>query len=227
MKMKSSNYLVFVDEAGDHTIAPRYLEFPLLVLAFVIISKDEYCDKLLPQFTRLKLKYFSDVSTIFHERDIRKRKNDFRILMVPDVREHFLSDMNLLMERINYNIVSAVIDKRKIQNNTENPALYEMAVKQGIKLVRKFLINIGDINQTTLTFESRGKTEDGKLREYLSCEEETFKFVLHKKSADGLGLQFADMIARPIGIHILNPHQKNRAWNIIKGKLFEVPTLLP
>jgi hypothetical protein len=57
---KNSNYLVFVDEAGDHTIAHTYPEFPLLVLAFVIISKDEYCDRLLPKFARLKVKHFGD-----------------------------------------------------------------------------------------------------------------------------------------------------------------------
>ena len=188
MESRNSNYLVFVDESGDHNIAPRYPEFPLLVLAFVIISKDEYCDKLLPHFARLKLKYFPDVSTIFHERDIRKRKNDFRILMVTELRERFFNDMNSFMESINYNIVSVIIDKRKIPYNTENPALYEIAVKQWIKLVRKFLVSKGDDNYTTLTFESRGKIEDAKLREYFTQSgEEKFKLVLHLKSAGGLG----------------------------------------
>ena len=64
MTKKSSNYLVFVDESGDHYLNNYPKEFPMFVLAFVIISKDEYCDNLLPRFTRLKLKYFPDVSTI-------------------------------------------------------------------------------------------------------------------------------------------------------------------
>ena len=91
-----------------------------------------------------------------------------------------------------------------------------------------FVDESGDDNYTTLTFESRGKIEDAKLRDYFTlCGENKFKLVLHLKSAGGLGLQFADMIARPIGIHILHPTQENRAWNIIKKKLYDVPTLLP
>jgi len=35
-----------------------------------------------------------------------------------------------------------------------------------------------------------------------------------------LGLQFADLIARPIGIHVLRPEQQNRAWDIIKEKIY-------
>jgi hypothetical protein len=29
------------------------------------------------------------------------------------------------------------------------------------------------------------------------------------------------MIAHPIGIHVLRPEQANRAWEIIKGKIYE------
>jgi len=52
----------------------------MFVLAFVIISKDVYCDHLLPKFSRLKLHYFPDVSTIFHEREIRKAEKRFTFL---------------------------------------------------------------------------------------------------------------------------------------------------
>jgi len=108
MTKKSSNYLVFVDESGDHTISHTYPEFPFLVLAFMIIPKDEYCDRLLPKFSRLKLKYFGDVSTIFHERDIRKRQNDFRILMVSETRERFFDDLNSLMDEIEYKVATII-----------------------------------------------------------------------------------------------------------------------
>jgi len=36
-----------------------------------------------------------------------------------------------------------------------------------------------------------------------------------------LGLQFADLIARPIGIHLLRPEQPNRAWETIKEKFIK------
>jgi hypothetical protein len=231
--IKNSNYLVFVDEAGDHTIAHTYPEFPFLVLAFVIISKDEYCDRLLPKFARLKIKHFGDVSTIFHEREIRKQQNDFRILIVPKIREEFFPDINAMMSEINYHVASVVIDKRGFSgscSDDQNSKLYETAVKQGMKLVHEFLRSQNDDNFTTLTFESRGKSEDSKLLRYFesSGEKNNFKLVLHAKSAGGLGLQFADMIARPIGVHLLHPEQSNRAWDIIEGKLcVKSPVILP
>jgi len=44
MPEKSSNYLVFADESGDHYLDKYPKDYPMFVLAFVIISKDEYCD---------------------------------------------------------------------------------------------------------------------------------------------------------------------------------------
>lgn len=40
-----------------------------------------------------------------------------------------------------------------------------------------------------------------------------------QQTQDGSGLQFADMIARPIGLSVLRPEQPNRAWEIIKRKM--------
>ena len=219
MTIKNSNYLVFVDESGDHIIAKTDPEFPLLVLAFIIIEKREYCRHLLPHFAELKLKYFPDVNTIFHERDIKKQRGDFKILMVPEISDNFFADMNKMMSEIDYKIVSVAIDKRKL--GKPSPAnLYEMAVAKGIDSVHAFLKSKGDDNHTTLTFEARGKNEDGALRKFFHENfGEPFDIFHHAKSSGGLGLQFADMIARPIGIHLLHPKQENRAWNIIEGKL--------
>ena len=45
------------------------------------------------------------------------------------------------------------------------------------------------------------------------------KSLFLNKSANSTGLQIADLIARPIALHELRPHQQNRAFNIIKPKL--------
>ena len=109
--MKNSNYLVFVDESGDHHLNKYPKEFPMFVLAFVIISKDEYCDHLLPQFSRLKLRYFPDVSTIFHEREIRKAEKRFAFLTDAEVRTSFHADLSALMADIDYKVTAVVINK--------------------------------------------------------------------------------------------------------------------
>jgi hypothetical protein len=98
---KSSNYLVFVDESGDHKLDAYPAEFPMFALAFVIIKKDEYCHRLLPRFSSLKLKYFPDVNTIFHERNIRHFEGRFEIFRNNrGLYENFLNDISAMMNDI-------------------------------------------------------------------------------------------------------------------------------
>jgi hypothetical protein len=227
MTRKNSNYMVFVDESGDHQLNKYPKDFPMFVLAFVIISKDEYCDHLLPRFSRLKLKYFPDVSTIFHEREIRKAEKRFAFLTNADMRKSFQSDLSALMTEIDYKVAAVAINKEeKINRGMLTEDLYELGVKHGLAKIECFLKSQNDFNYTTVTFESRAFSTDGyrqgdeKLYKYFKeTANENFGIEIHIKSAGGLGLQFADLIARPIGIHVLRPNQSNRAWDIIKGKM--------
>ena len=83
-----------------------------------------------------------------------------------------------------------------------------------------------------MILECRGKKEDDQLElEFrricaganasggkLSLEP---RFV--KKAANVPGLQIADLIARPIGRHVLDPKQQNRAFAIIETKMDKSP----
>jgi hypothetical protein len=227
MTRKSSNYLVFVDESGDHHLNKYPKDYPIFVLAFVIISKDEYCDHLLPKFSRLKLHYFPDVSTIFHEREIRKAEKRFAFLTEANMRKSFQEDLSALMKEIDYKVAAVAIKKEERNKQsmlTED--LYEIGVKHGLAKLEEFLESQNDFNYTTVTFESRAYSIDGYrqadeqlYRYFRETAHKNFGIEIHIKSAGGLGLQFADMIARPIGIHILRPEQSNRAWDIIKEKI--------
>jgi len=227
--MKNSNYLVFVDEAGDHQLGKYPKDFPMFVLAFVIISKDEYCDRLLPRFTRLKLKYFPDVNTIFHERDIRHFERRFEIFRGNrELYETFMSDLSALMSEIDYKVVAVAVNKdEKAKQGILADDLYELGVKYGLAAIEEFLKSKDDFNYTTITFESRAysvdvyRNADKALYNYFkktACDR--FGISIQVKSAGGLGLQFADMMARPIGIHTLRPEQSNRAWDVIEGKIW-------
>ncbi|MDH4188301.1 MAG: DUF3800 domain-containing protein [Nitrospira sp.] len=67
-----SDFLVFVDESGDHGMETIDKEYPLFVLAFCIIQKREYADRLTPALQSFKLKHFGHDNVVLHERDIRK-----------------------------------------------------------------------------------------------------------------------------------------------------------
>jgi hypothetical protein len=193
MAMKYSNYLVFVDESGDHHLSKYPKDFPMFVLAFVIISKDEYCDHLLPRFSRLKLKYFPDVSTIFHEREIRKAEKRFAFLTDADIRKSFQTDLTAMMSDIEYKIVAVAINKEEENNRgilTED--LYELGVKYGLAKIEDFLKSQNDFNYTTVTFESRAYSVDGYrqadeqlFRYFKETAHENFGIEIHIKSAGG------------------------------------------
>jgi hypothetical protein len=46
-----------------------------------------------------------------------------------------------------------------------------------------------------------------------------FQLVFADKRTNSTGLQLADLTARPIGRHVLDPAQPNRAWDILEPKL--------
>ena len=52
-----SEYIVYVDESGDHNLAKPDPEFPVFVLAFCIFRKDEYISQVVPALQRIKFKH--------------------------------------------------------------------------------------------------------------------------------------------------------------------------
>lgn len=49
-----------------------------------------------------------------------------------------------------------------------------------------------------------------------------FEIVFADKRVNSAGLQLADLVARPIGLSVLKPAQKNRAFELLKSKFFVV-----
>ncbi len=220
-----SNYLVFVDEAGDHTLKPNNGEFPVFVLAFCVFEKNYYCNTVLPLFNLLKLKYFKDLNIIFHERDIRKHLNKFTFLTNQEIRKSFFEDLNLFMSKLDFTIISTVIHKTNLQRkyyNTYDP--YHLAMTFCIERLRDFLLDNNNLKSTTVTFEARGKKEDKNLEiAFLQKVNNPFYGgkldinIIDKKSNQS-GLQIADLVARPIGRHVMNSSQLNYSFEIIKNK---------
>lgn len=77
-----SDFIVYVDEAGDHGAVSR--EFPVFVLAFCIFRKKEYASWVIPAVHEFKFRHLGHDAVVLHEREIRKAVAPFNFLRVPE-----------------------------------------------------------------------------------------------------------------------------------------------
>jgi hypothetical protein len=225
-----SRLIVYVDESGDH--GPVSPEFPVFVLAFCIFEKAAYANQVTSYMHRLKFKHFGHDAVVLHEREIRKSIKPFDFLQLRERREEFLSDLNCLVEQSPFQLIAAVIDKRKLDEiYAKPPNPYHLAMKFCLERLAYHRRDTADPGIVHVVFEGRGKREDQELELVFRrvCDQSDLhrRFPMEplfvRKQANHCGLQLADLIARPIGRHVLSPDQPNRAYEIIQTKFRRSP----
>lgn len=225
-----SEFIVYVDEAGDH--GPVSKEFPVFVLAFCVFKKKEYANVVTSYMHRLKFKHFGHDTTVLHEREIRKALPPFDILLNKSRREVFMDDLSKLIEVSPFTLIAVVIEKEKLakrHNTPPNP--YHLALEYGLERVERMRGDAGDTGTLHVVFEARGKRQDEELElEFrrvcaTNATRKVLEFepVFSKKAANHCGLQLADLMARPIGLHVMRPEQPNRSFDILATKFRRSP----
>jgi hypothetical protein len=225
--------IVYVDESGDH--GPVSPEYPIFVLAFCIFEKKRYVDEVSCEMQRLKLEYFGHDAVVLHERDIRKASGPFKILQDPTVRARFMEDLNDLVEGASFTLIASAIRKDRLSvayTWPENP--YHLAMTFGLERIAMHFHLQESSPLMHLVCECRGRTEDEELELAFrrSCDLDgnslqkrlPLELVLAPKQGNYCGMQLADLIARPIGRHLLQPLQPNRAWDILENKFRTNPS---
>ncbi|WP_223146680.1 DUF3800 domain-containing protein [Methylomonas albis] len=122
-----------------------------------------------------------------------------------------------------------MIDKERYRQRhqaAENP--YHIGLRFGLERIFYCLRQPESI--THIVVEQRGKVEDDELElefrricagnSYLH-KPLPFQLVFADKKSNSAGLQLADLVARPIGLHILRPEQSNRAFEIVNDKFYK------
>jgi hypothetical protein len=224
------DYIIYVDESGDHSLSEINPEFPIFVLAFCIFKVSDYTSKIVPAIQNFKFKFYGHDMVILHEREIRKREGPFKILFDKDVRDAFYRNLNATIDGAEFKVVACIIDKYRFRNTgykADNP--YRVAMEFGLERAFYEIQGEGQSGKKTfVVFESRGKKEDDELelefrrimdRTKIAGMPKTFVFLTASKKTNSSGLQLADMVARPLGLHVLRPDQNNRALTISLKKL--------
>ena len=226
-----SDYIVFVDESGDHSLKAIDPQYPVFVLSFCVFKKDVYCDNIVSKLRRLKFETFGHDMVILHEIDIRKRKGDFSCLS-KEPRELFMSSLSELIQESDFTLFAVVINKRKLKSfYTEPKHPYHLAMEFGLERIYRFMKeNRQDKGKTYLICEARGAKEDRLLElEFRRiCAGDNyfqkplpFDIVIADKKTNSEGLQFADLTARPIGLSVIKPKQVNRAYAVLEDKFYQ------
>jgi|SRR5690625_27170 len=235
--MDKSDYIIYVDESGDHGLDKIDRDYPVFVLSFCCFRIIDYVNTAVPLIQGFKFKHFGHDQVILHEHHIRKQKGDFGILRTnKEMRKEFLGDINQLVDKVPFGIYSIIIDKNKLTEKYSTPHNpYNLAMQFGLEIIYKSLLyNSQEGKQIHFVFEKRGNKEDNELElefrricdghprvgwKDFKFSEMKFEIIFADKKSNSTGLQLADLVARPIGLDYLKPIQRNRAYEILKSKI--------
>ena len=231
-----SDYIVYADESGDHSLTKVDPEFPVFALVLCLVRKSDYVNSIVPAIQRLKFEFFGHDQVILHEHDIRKGKAPFDVLRTDaGLRARFFARVNDLMAKLEISICSSVIRKEELKGKhavSLNP--YQIALLFCMEQLLDSVTDKGERQKTLhVICESRGHKEDEALElEFRRICDGTatlssprdfsqvnFQFKLVSKASNSTGLQIADLVARPIALSVLRPNQENRAMDLIRGRI--------
>ncbi len=226
-----SDYVVYVDESGDHSLASIDPGYPVFVLALCVFHKRHYSEQIIPAVEKLKFNYFGHDSVVLHENEISKQKGAFAFLSHLPTRNAFMEQLNAIMEASNFILIACVVDKTRLSRSegaSSNP--YHIALGICLEALNGFLSEKGQVHlRTHVVVECRGKKEDSELElEFRRIRDGSntgnqrlpFDIVFADKKTNLTGLQLADLVARPVGVNYLRPTQMNQAFELLKRKFY-------
>lgn len=229
-KNRFGDWIVYVDESGDHSLVNVDSKYPVFVLAFCVFNKRHYSEKIIPAVEKFKFNYFGHDSVVLHENEIRKQKGAFAFLSHRALRERFVDQLSAIMNASNFVLIACVVDKRKLSKAESSSNPYDIALGLCVSSLRSFLAEKQqDQRQTHVIVECRGQKEDRELElEFRRICDDTalgqtsfpLDIVFAEKKTNLAGLQLADLVARPVGLNHIKPDQANRAFEVLKTKFY-------
>jgi hypothetical protein len=89
-----SDYVIYGDETGDHSLKTIYPNHPIFLLALCIFSKQDYVTEVVRQIKKLKFAFWGHDGVILHSAKLRKQIDDFQFLQNQERRKFFIDTLN-------------------------------------------------------------------------------------------------------------------------------------
>ena len=223
--------IMFLDESGDHSLDKVDQSYPIFVLAGCIFEIDVYNALVEPEVDKLKIKHFGNRDIILRSYDVRKQKGQFSSLVDVNKRKSFLDELHKLISELDFIVIAAVINKEKLKNNYNKPMNpYNLCLQF---IMERYLMFLGQkADSGIMRIESRETHNDQMLAEvyeqFRSNGNNMFKpdeirrklldLSFNQKNQNIAGHQIADLVAYPIGRHVLIPEKDNPPFTVIEKK---------
>ncbi len=233
-------YVLFMDETGDHNLSNIDHNFPVFCLAGCIFERRYYHQVVRPSVDAFKKRFWGTTDVILHSRDIRKHQGPFAFLGDAREREGFYTALNDLMRSLDFTIQAVVLLKWAHLNKYGSQARHPYHLSLTFILERYSLLMRRHSDDATgyILAESRGKQPDRLLKaEYRQLQSSgTFYqqdlsnitgLWMEKKDKNIIGLQIADLIAYPIAAKVLRPQVEQKAFDVIYNKIDAAPSTTP
>ena len=230
-----ANYIMFVDESGDHNLSNIDDNFPLFCLSGCIFEKSYYHRTARQMVDDFKHRFWGSTDIVLHSRDIRRQKGCCWFLKDRDKREEFYKALNELIRQLSFSIIVVGILKH------DHLANYGGQAKHPYHLALEFIMerfamsirrdNIGNVGH--IIAESRGRVEDVLLKQEFfrlknqGSDYQDFNAITtlwtEDKRKNIAGLQIADLIAYPVARKILNPASPQPSFDVLRTKIYHKP----
>lgn len=188
---KYSDFIIYVDESGDHSLKSIDEGYPIFVLAFCIFDKNSYSQNVVK---KLKENFLDELTSIIEEEDFTIIST---VIKKKDLYSHNNSPYDLALK---YCMERAYkfLEEKKQQDKITHIVVEQRGKKEDEELELEFR-----------------RICDGNNYQNMQLP---FDIVMVNKMSNSAGLQLADLVARPLGLSIFKPKQENRAYEIIKTK---------
>lgn len=231
----SSRFIAFLDECGDHSMGKIDADFPIFLLAMVVLERAAYREEILPALNSLKLRYWNHEGVNLHSREIRTACGPFRILQNASVRNRFMGELSALVQGAKFTLFITAIRKdqhmKKYGARAINP--YDLALEFTLERVVHFLECEGE-RELPIVPEARGKREDAEFEQvfyrilsqgtaYRPAEQFrslTCPLSFQDKKRNIGGIQLADLCAYPCARKVLDPSKPNPAFEITREHIY-------
>lgn len=213
---------LYLDESGDHNLVVIGPQYPLFVLGGVIMEDVYVAEVVQPRMNAFKEKLFGTRNVALHTADITRNRNGFERMKDRGFRETFFSELNGLIEGLDFKVVACGIHKSAHLGRYGAAALDPYFLSLNV-LVELFCFELGKVAEGGwIIAEKRGPELDREMDlAWLNLKVQGTKYMqaswideriaglrLRGKDAGLAGLELADLIVTPIGRFLIGKEPK-------------------